>query len=130
LRMADAFALTAKLLANDIVSCINLGLGGFDTHVNQSMNLEPTLRGFDFCLAKFIDQLKAANAFDNTLIVVYSDFGRTPRINNSNGRDHWPVGGALMIGGNLDGGRVVGATNDDTLLALNVNPTTGNASSG
>lgn len=120
----DAFALSLKLLKNNLVTCLNLGVGGFDTHANQERSLQPTLENFDFLLATFVAQLKAANQLDNTLIVVYSDFGRTPKVNNSNGRDHWPVGGALMIGGGIDGGRFVGTT-DDNLRTLPINATTG-----
>ncbi len=122
--LIDPFALTAKLIKNDLVTCINLGVGGFDTHSNQEPRLQPILQGFDFALATMIDQLREANKLDDTLIVVYSDFGRTPKINGSNGRDHWPVGGALMIGGGIAGGRAVGST-DDNLRAIGVNPTTG-----
>jgi uncharacterized protein (DUF1501 family) len=120
----DAFALCLKLLKNDLVTCLNLGVGGFDTHANQERQMAPIMDNFDYLLATFVSELKAANQLDNTLIVVYSDFGRTPKINNSNGRDHWPVGGALMIGGGLAGGRFVGGT-DDNLRALKVNATSG-----
>jgi len=123
--LAGNFALTAKLIANNIVSCVNLGVGGFDTHTNQETNLEPVLTGFDFILSTFIDQLRASGALDTTLVVVYSDFGRTPKINGGNGRDHWPVGGALMIGGGIDGSRAVGGSNNTTLLAQNTDTTTG-----
>jgi hypothetical protein len=47
-----------------------------------------------------------------------------PKINGSNGRDHWPVGGAMMIGGGIAGGRVVGGT-DSNLRAQSVNSITG-----
>jgi uncharacterized protein (DUF1501 family) len=121
---ADAFALSLKLLKNDLVTCLNLGVGGFDTHANQENNLQPILQNFDYLLATFVNELKAAGQLDSTLIVVYSDFGRTPKVNQRNGRDHWPVGGALMLGGGIQGGRVVGATDDD-LRALPVSTTTG-----
>ncbi|MFW7381709.1 MAG: DUF1501 domain-containing protein [Oligoflexus sp.] len=120
----DAFALSLKLLKNDLVSCLNLGIGGFDTHANQERNLQPILTNFDFLLSTFVRELKAAGQLDNTLIVVYSDFGRTPKVNRSNGRDHWPVGSALMLGGGIQGGRMVGATDDD-LRALRINEDTG-----
>jgi uncharacterized protein (DUF1501 family) len=120
----DAFALSLKLLKNDLVTCLNLGVGGFDTHANQERNLQPILENFDYLLATFVRELKAAGQLDQTLIVVYSDFGRTPKVNRSNGRDHWPVGGALMLGGGIQGGRIVGATDDD-LRAVKVNETTG-----
>lgn len=118
--MSNTFALAAKLISNNLVSCITLGMGGFDTHAGQDARLKPVLESFDFYLSAFIDQLKAQGAFDNTLIVCYSDFGRTPKINGSNGRDHWPVGGALLIGGGLAGGRTVGDT-DDNLMPVTTN---------
>jgi hypothetical protein len=122
--MADTFALTLKLIKEDLVDCINLGFGGFDTHSNQSNQLESRLLTFDFLLAKLVIELRDASKLDSTLIVVYSDFGRTPKINGSNGRDHWPVGGAMMIGGGIAGGRVVGGT-DSNLRAQSVNSITG-----
>jgi hypothetical protein len=122
--LIDAFALTLKLLKGDLVTCVNMGIGGFDTHANQEQSLGPTLLGFDKALSVFIDELKKAGKLDSTLIVLYSDFGRTPKLNDSRGRDHWPVGGALMIGGGIDGGRAVGGT-DEFLLAQDVNYDTG-----
>lgn len=120
----DAFALAAKLLKNNLVTCVNLGVGGFDTHAGQEQRMQPIMDSFDFLMAAFLDDLRASGNLDNTLIVVFSDFGRTPKVNNSAGRDHWPTGGALMLGGGIQGGRVVGAT-DDSLLATKVNFTTG-----
>jgi uncharacterized protein (DUF1501 family) len=122
----DAMALALKLISNDIVSCITLGIGGFDTHQNQSTRLQPILANVDFLVSRLVAGLKAAGKLDSTLIVMYSDFGRTPKVNSSNGRDHWPVGGAIVIGGGIDGGRAVGATSDSTLGAADlINPSTG-----
>jgi hypothetical protein len=126
--VADSFALAVKLLKNDLVTCINMGVGGFDTHTQQDRSLMPILTGFDSLFATFIEQLKLNGLLSNTLVVLYSDFGRTPKVNRSSGRDHWPVGGALIAGGGLAGGRAVGAT-DENLLALNVDPMTGLTSS-
>ena len=48
---------------------------------------------------------------DDTLVVAWGEFGRTPMINKDAGRDHWPrVGGALLAGGGLRTGQVIGAT--------------------
>ncbi len=124
----DSFALAVKLLKNDLVTCINMGVGGFDTHSNQERSLMPLLTNFDALFSTFIAQLKAAGLLNQTLVVLYSDFGRTPKVNGMAGRDHWPVGGALMAGGGLAGGRAVGATDAD-LLAKNVDPNTGLESS-
>lgn len=122
---SDAVALALKLINNDICTCINLGIGGFDTHQNQTQRLQPILASTDFLISRLVDGLRASGKLDSTLIVLYSDFGRTPKINGSNGRDHWPVGGALMIGGGLDGGRAVGATDDNLQAADLVDPDTG-----
>ena len=123
---SDAFALATKLILGDIVTCVNLGVGGFDTHATQTTRLQPILTSTDKLVRTMVDKLRAAGKLDSTLIVLYSDFGRTPKMNASNGRDHWPVGGALMVGGGISGGRAVGATDDD-LRALSINLNSGAA---
>lgn len=118
------FALIVKLLKNQLVTSVNMSVGGFDTHANQERTLAPRLTIFDQVFSTFLTQLKTENLLKDTLVVLYSDFGRTPKVNRNNGRDHWPVGGALMVGGGLLGGRAVGAT-DENLLAVNVDQNTG-----
>lgn len=122
----DAFALALKLIKNDLLTCVNMGIGGFDTHANQETRMQPVMASFDHLMGVFLTELKTAGLLDKTLIVVYSDFGRTPKVNRSNGRDHWPVGGALMLGGGIEGGRFVGSTDSD-LQAQYVDATTGSA---
>jgi len=122
----NAVALALKLLNNDLVTCVNLGFGGFDTHQSQNTRLEPILTSVDFLLSQLVAGLKAAGQLDRTLIILYSDFGRTPVVNGASGRDHWPVGGAIVMGGGIAGGRTVGATSDDTLAAAElIDPTSG-----
>lgn len=121
---ARAFALAEKLLRNNLVTTINMGIGGFDTHANQERNLQPILSSFDSSLATFIERLRTQGQLDSTLIVLYSDFGRTPKINSGAGRDHWPVSGAMLIGGGLAGGRAIGGT-DNSLLGVNCDENTG-----
>jgi len=123
---SDAFALVLKLLKNDLVTAVNIGVGGFDTHAGQTTRLQPIMQNLDLMVGTLIQELKTANILKDVIIVMYSDFGRTPKVNNANGRDHWPVGGALMIGGNIKGGRAVGATDSD-LRALSINTTSGAA---
>ena len=49
---------------------------------------------------------------DDVTVLVWGEFGRTPRINNNGGRDHWPqVSCALMAGGGIKGGQAIGSTN-------------------
>jgi len=121
----DAVALALKMINNDICSCINLGFGGFDTHQSQTPRLQPILANVDFLITRLVEGLRASGKLDSTLIVMYSDFGRTPKVNNSNGRDHWPVGGAIVIGGGIEGGRSIGSTDDNLLAADYVDPGTG-----
>jgi hypothetical protein len=121
----DAVALALKMVNNNICSCINLGFGGFDTHQSQTARLQPILTNVDFLIAKLVEGLRASGKLDSTLIVMYSDFGRTPKVNNSNGRDHWPVGGAVVIGGGIAGGRSIGSTDDNLQAADYVDPGTG-----
>ena len=121
---SDAFALATKLIINDVVTCINLGVGGFDTHTSQTSRMQPIMQMTDRLVRTMVDKLRAAGKLDSTLIVLYSDFGRTPKVNGSAGRDHWPIGGALMIGGGIDGGRAVGST-DSNLLTQAINTSTG-----
>ena len=67
-----------------------------------------------------VDGLIAKGLFDDTLIVVLSEMTRTPKLNQDGGKDHWPSTSALLIGGALTGGRVLGGSSEDTLEALPV----------
>jgi uncharacterized protein (DUF1501 family) len=59
-----------------------------------------------------IDDLEQRDLLDRTTVVVWGEFGRTPRINSGAGRDHWPqVSCALLAGGGLRVGQAIGATN-------------------
>ncbi len=63
-------------------------------------------------LSALIDDLAGRGLLDDTLVVWFGDFGRTPKVNPSAGRDHWSTAGcALMAGGGLKVGQVVGRTN-------------------
>ena len=121
---AENLALALKLLRGGVCNVMSLGIGGFDTHSNQTNNLQPILESTDHNLDVFLTGLKAAGLLDSTIVVLHSEFARTPRVNNSNGRDHWSVGGAMMIGGGIQGGRAVGAT-DDNYRAVNISLETG-----
>ena len=66
----------------------------------------------DMGITALVDDLTASGRIDDVSIVVWGEFGRSPRINGDAGRDHWPrVGGALMAGGGIRSGQVLGATN-------------------
>ena len=67
---------------------------------------------FDQAYAALIEDLAQRGLLDSTLVVVSSEFGRTPKINQTSGRDHWPkVFSSLMAGGGIKGGQVYGSSN-------------------
>ncbi len=66
---------------------------------------------FDQGVSALFDDLQASGLWDQTLVVSTGEMGRTPRINENNGRDHWPdVWSGLLAGGGLEGGQVIGAS--------------------
>jgi uncharacterized protein (DUF1501 family) len=87
--------------------------GGWDTHTNNFKSLKDRLMPrVDRALSALIDDLAARGQLDETLVVWFGDFGRTPKVNPTAGRDHWSTAGvALFAGGGLKVGQVIGRTN-------------------
>ena len=110
-RSTQKFLLARRLLDAG-VRCVSLSISDFDTHSNNCPRMRHILPIVDHGLSAFILDLEERGQLDDTLIVVWGEFGRTPRINPKNGgRDHWPqVGPALLAGGGLRGGQIIGAT--------------------
>ena len=107
-----------------LAACVNLDIGGFDTHGNhdrdQPARLVQLLTLIDFVVA----QVEAAGLADRTTIFVGSDFARGPFYNSeydNAGKDHWPIGSFWALGAGIAGNRVIGATTDDQ-RARNVDP--------
>ena len=66
---------------------------------------------FDRAVAALVDDLEQRGLLNDTLVVAVGEFGRTPRINHTGGRDHWPhVWSGLVAGGGVAGGQVIGAS--------------------
>jgi hypothetical protein len=101
----------------------NLTLGGFDTHSNHDTNqfarLTMLLEGVDFLMEEAILQGVA----DKMIVLIGSDFGRTPSYNDGNGKDHWSVSSFMAMGAGIAGNRVVGASTPYH-KPLTVNPET------
>jgi hypothetical protein len=107
--------LMARRLVEQGVSFVEVTLGGWDTHANAfetlSKNLLPQL---DKAMGCLVYDLQKRGLLDKTLIVWMGEFGRTPRINQNGGRDHWPRSWSVVMGGGgLKGGQVVGGTDKD-----------------
>jgi len=104
--------LVARRLVEAGVRCVTLTFGRWDSH-GQNFNLVRDHGGkLDQCLSALVEDLQQRGMLNDVTIVVWGEFGRTPRINNGAGRDHWaPVSCCLMIGGGMRTGMVIGATN-------------------
>jgi len=115
-------AMLAKRLVSSGVRFVEVVSGGWDMH-NDLWDAIPTTGGqLDQALGSLIDDLKAEGLFEKTLIVVGTEFGRTPIINANGGRDHHPrVFSTMFAGGGISGGQVYGAS-DDKGIAVKENP--------
>ncbi len=103
--------LTARRLVEAGVGCVTLSIGGWDTHGNNFTTLKKQLPTVDKGIANLIQDLHERGMADDVVTVMWGEFGRTPKINNNAGRDHWsPVMSAMIAGGGLKMGQVVGAS--------------------
>ncbi|MEC9094322.1 MAG: DUF1501 domain-containing protein [Planctomycetota bacterium] len=83
----------------------------FDTHQENFPRLRKLLPPFDKALAALLDRLEERGLISSTAIMAAGEFGRTPKINGNGGRDHWARAMcALMAGGDVQGGQVIGET--------------------
>ena len=83
--------------------------GGYDTHVNHERLTKPLMADFDQAFPALLEDLEQRGRLDTTLVLVIGDFGRTPKLNFSGGRDHWPRGFcAALAGAGIKGGMVIG----------------------
>ncbi len=86
--------------------------GNFDTHNDNFTKLKgQNLPSMDQGLAALLSDLERLGMLNNTMVVAWGEFGRTPKIDNDGGRNHWPkVSMAFMAGGGLKTGQMVGTT--------------------
>jgi hypothetical protein len=109
-----AACLMARRLAEAGVSCIEVVVNGWDTHDDNFNRVEKLCGALDPALATLLDDLARRGLLDSTLVTCFGEFGRTPRINERSGRDHWAKSwSALVAGGGTLGGQVIGSTDDD-----------------
>jgi len=119
---AGARMILARRLVEAGVRLVNLTYGGWDMHDNIVNGFRNTMPAFDQAFARLIQDLEERGMLDSTLVMVSSEFGRTPKINNTAGRDHWPkVFSVCMAGGGLKRGYVYG-TSDATASEPDENP--------
>jgi len=104
--------LMAKRLVGAGVRFVSLTYGGWDMHNNIVGSMKRQLPIFDQAFAALIRDLERSGLLKDTLVMVSSEFGRTPKINNTAGRDHWPkVFSVVLAGGGVKGGITYGTSN-------------------
>jgi Protein of unknown function (DUF1501) len=103
--------LLARRLIEHDVRFVEVNLGGWDTHDDNFDRVEERANILDQGLAALLPDLESRGLLEETLIVVASEFGRSPKINQNNGRDHYPKAfTTFLAGGGIRGGQVHGAT--------------------
>jgi hypothetical protein len=108
--------LVARRLVEAGARVVTLSFGRWDwhgqPHGTNFDNARDHIPALDQALSALLDDLKDRGLDRDTSVVVWGEFGRTPKINNKGGRDHWPqVGCALLAGGGMRTGQVIGETN-------------------
>ncbi|MEO0529580.1 MAG: DUF1501 domain-containing protein [Planctomycetota bacterium] len=105
--------LAARRLLEAGVTFVEVNLGGWDTHDDNHERTKNLTAQFDRPAAQLLADLKERGMLDSTLVVWMGEFGRTPRINNRGGRDHYPRAfSAWLAGCGVRGGQVIGATDE------------------
>jgi hypothetical protein len=101
--------LTARRLCEAGVGFVTIHHGGWDMHGNIAQELRRLVPPLDRAVSAFLEDTHSRGSNENILLVITGEFGRTPRINGSAGRDHWaPLTPLALAGGGLRMGQVVG----------------------
>lgn len=106
-----------------LTASANVSVGGFDTHSNHDNNQATALTGLTQGLDEILREIERRDAASEVVVLVGSDFGRTPSYNEGNGKDHWPVTSMLVLGAGVRGNRVLGGSSA-TYRSLPVDPQT------
>jgi hypothetical protein len=103
--------LRARKLVEAGVRVVTFNWGGWDTHSNNFVSLKKQLPKLDQGVSCLLEDLSASGLNEDVTVIVWGEFGRSPRINKTAGRDHWPrVMGAFVAGGGMRLGQVIGST--------------------
>jgi hypothetical protein len=104
--------LMARRLVEAGARCVTISFGRWDYHGNNFGQCRERLPKLDMALSALIEDLHARGLEKDVSVVVWGEFGRTPKVNKDGGRDHWPpVSCAILAGGGMRMGQVIGSTN-------------------
>ena len=111
--------LMARRLVEAGVRVVSLSFGRWDSHGDNFGLVRDHGAKLDQCLSALLEDLDQRGMMDDVTVLVWGEFGRTPRINKDAGRDHWPqVSCALLAGGGMKLGQVIGSTDSTGSDAL------------
>lgn len=103
--------LLSRRLVESGVRLVTMTYGSWDHHDKIKDNIGRQVPDFDKALATLLTDLDERGLLDSTLVMVSSEFGRTPKINKTDGRDHWPrVFSTMLAGGGIKRGFVYGSS--------------------
>ncbi len=104
--------LMARRLVEAGARCVTISFGRWDTHGQNFKSNRERIPKLDKALSSLVQDLHDRGLDKDVSVVVWGEFGRTPKINKDAGRDHWPpVSFALLAGGGMRTGQVIGSTN-------------------
>jgi hypothetical protein len=104
--------LMARRLVAAGVRFVTLTYGGWDMHNAITQSMRQQMPAFDQAFAALINDLDRSGLLNETLVMVSSEFGRTPKTNQNAGRDHWPkVFSVVLAGGGIKRGSIFGSSN-------------------
>jgi hypothetical protein len=113
-QMVENFCVARRLVEAG-ARYVSMNYSRWDWHGSDGMNYPKSREEFpklDLALAALIQDIHERGLDRDVSIVMWGEFGRTPKINGSNSRDHWPAANAaIMAGGNMRTGQVIGRTN-------------------
>ena len=105
--------LLARRLIERNVRSVEVSFGGWDTHQNNFTSIPELCHTMDQAVAALLDDLKRIGKLDDTVVVLTTEFGRTPQINQNVGRDHYPQAfTSVLAGGGFKGGYIHGKTSE------------------
>lgn len=106
--------LVARRLVENGARCVTLSWGGWDTHSGNFKSMKEKLPQLDVGLSALVQDLHDRGLEKDVSVVMWGEFGRTPKVNSNAGRDHWPkVTSALLAGGGMRTGQAIGKTDHD-----------------
>jgi uncharacterized protein (DUF1501 family) len=131
-------AMALQAIKHGVAQSVTVRLAaGLDTHGSEWASAQIARQRVGWqALATLVDDLarekdaSGATLLSNTTVVVFSEFARTPKLNNNNGRDHHLASSTLLIGAGVPHNKVVGATSNKGMNPLSIDPTTGAVKSG